>query len=76
MADGDAVDDVAFDEVLKRPAEVLRADAVHGGAEAAGVVEGDDVLALRREAAGEAVDEVNLGADGEAEPAGDARRIR
>ena len=46
VADLDVVDDAAFDEVFERPSEVLGRDAVHGGAEAAGIVEGDDALAL------------------------------
>ena len=61
----DAVDDAAFDQVLKSPGKMLRTDAVHGGAEAAGVVESDDLFVFRGEAAGEAVDQVNLGSDGE-----------
>ena len=63
--DLDAVDDAAFDEVFKSPGEVVGADAVHSRTEAAGVVEGDDALALSREALGHAVDEMNFSPDGE-----------
>jgi hypothetical protein len=42
----DAVHHAALDQVLQRPGQMLRADAVHGGAQAAGVVERDDALAL------------------------------
>ena len=45
-ADLDAVDDAALDQVFKHPGQVVGADAVHGGAEASGVVQGDDALAL------------------------------
>src|ERR1700749_3671749 len=62
--DGDPVDYATFDEVFERPSQVLRADAGHGGAEAAGVVEGDDFFAQRRELPGETIDEVNLRSDG------------
>src|ERR1017187_745981 len=61
----DAVDDAAFHQVFKSPSKMLRTYAVHGGAEAASVVESDDLFAFRGEAAGEAGDQVNLGSDGE-----------
>ena len=48
--------------------QVLRADAVHGRAQAAVVFERDDLLALGGEPPGQPVHEVNLGADGEAGP--------
>src|SRR5215472_11141042 len=54
----DLVDHVAFDQVFEGPAEVLRGDAEHGGAEATGVVEGDHPLPLFREFSAHAVDEV------------------
>src|SRR5437868_6264179 len=41
----DLVDDVSFDQILERPAEMLRGDAEHSCAQAAGVVEGDYLLA-------------------------------
>ena len=63
-ADLDAVDYAAFYKVFECPGEVLGADAVHGGAEAAMVVEGDDLFAALDKLAGEAVDEMNLSADG------------
>jgi len=65
VGDLDAVNYAAFDEVLKRPGQVLRADAVHGGAEAAGFVEGEDAFAEGRVLFGQPVDEVNFSADGE-----------
>ncbi len=61
----DAVDHAAFDEVFESPGEVLGADAVHGGAEAAVVIEADNALVLIGEAVGHAIDEMNLSADGE-----------
>src|SRR5208283_3541125 len=61
----DAVDHAALDKIFQSPGQVLRGDAEHGGAETAGIVEGDDPLALCGEAAGHAVDQVNLSADGE-----------
>ena len=64
-SDLNAVDDSAFDQIFQRPREVLWADAIHGGAEAACVVEGDDALAFFCEAACEAIDEVNFGSYGE-----------
>src|ERR1700733_16149989 len=67
-ADLNAVDYAAFNQVFESPGKVLRADAVHGGAQAARVVEGDYALAFIGEAAGQAVDQVNLGADGEHGP--------
>ena len=48
----DAIDDAAFDQVFERPGQVLRADAVHRGAEAAGIVERDDALAFARQIGG------------------------
>ena len=63
--DLDAVDDAALDQVFQNPGQVMRADAVHGGAQAASVVESDDALVLACKAAGHAVDEVNFSADGE-----------
>src|ERR1039458_3642337 len=59
----DAVDYAAFDQVLQGPGQMLRCDAEHGGAQATGVVEGDDALALFGKTAGHAVDQVNLSAD-------------
>ena len=44
---------------------MLRGDAEHGRAQAARVIEGNDLLAERGELPGEAVDEVNLGSDSE-----------
>ena len=46
VAHFDLVDDAAFHQVLERPRKVLRRDAVHGRAEAAGVVQRDDPLAF------------------------------
>ena len=51
----DLVDDAAFDEVFEGPGEVLRADAIHGGAEAPGIIQGDDLFALFCKSFGEAV---------------------
>src|ERR1035441_9011359 len=44
---------------------MLGADAVHGGAEGAVVIEGQDALALRSKALGQPIHEVDLSADGE-----------
>jgi len=63
--DLDLVDDAALDEVFQRPGQMLRADAIHGCAEAAGVIQRDDLFALRGKALGEAVDEMDFGTDGE-----------
>ena len=41
---GDAVDDVAFAEILERPEEVLRSNAEHRGANAHTGVERDDFV--------------------------------
>ena len=43
----------------------MRADAVHGGAQAAGIVEGNHLFAFGGKAARHAVHQVNLSADGE-----------
>src|ERR1035441_9339082 len=63
--DLNAVDDAALDQVFQNPAQRLPSDAVHGGAEAASVVESDDALVLACKAAAHAVDQVNFRADGE-----------
>src|ERR1039458_3014761 len=60
-----AVDDAALDQVFQSPGQVVGTDAVHGGAEAAGVVQRDDLFTFGGKALGHAVDEVNLRADGE-----------
>src|SRR5438128_2068372 len=52
---------------------MLRRDAEHGGAEATGIVEGDDHLIFIGELLAHAVDEMDLRADGEL---GTARRVR
>ena len=64
----DVIDHAAFDEVLKRPGQMLRTDAVHRGAKTAMVIKADDALTLICVAAREAIDEVNLSADREGGP--------
>src|SRR5260370_37446668 len=60
FVNGDAVDDVAFAEILKRPEEMLRGDAEHGGTDAnAGIERNDSVVQFLTEA----IDEVNFRAD-------------
>src|SRR5215475_7682030 len=60
----DAIHYAPLDEVLKGPGKMLRADAVHRGAQAAGRVESDDLFALRSKPPRQPVDEMNLSADG------------
>ena len=63
LGDGDAVEDFAVLERRKDPGQVARVDAVHGGAGADDGVEAEDgVLWVL---GGEALDEVDLGANGE-----------
>src|SRR6185437_13381840 len=63
IANFDPVHDVAIHQVLQRPAQVLRGNSEHRGAQAAGVVQSDDFLPFRRELLAHAVDQVNFGAD-------------
>src|SRR5713226_10326580 len=69
FVDGDAVDDVAFGQIFKRPKEVLRCDAEHGGANANAGIERNDSVVLKFLA--KAVDKVNFRANG---PLGASRR--
>jgi len=62
----DLVDDVALHQMLKHPAQMLGRDAEHGGAEATGVVKGDNFLPIGGEFLAHAVDQVNLRAYGKA----------
>src|SRR6267143_297407 len=62
LVDGNAVDDVAFAQVFERPEEMLRSDAKHRGADANAGIERHDFVILQFLA--EAVDEVDLRADG------------
>ena len=62
-ADLDAVDDAARDELLEHPREVSRVDAVHRRARAHHRVEAED--RVLRVLGGEALHEVDLGADRE-----------
>ena len=59
----DLVDDAALNQVFEGPGEVLRADAIHRGAEAAGIIQRNDLLALGRELLAHAVDQVDFGAN-------------
>src|SRR6266852_8232770 len=61
LVDRDAVDDVAFAEILKRPEEMLRGDAEHRGTDANAGIERNDSVVLKFLT--EAVDEVNFRAD-------------
>src|SRR5699024_10171463 len=62
-ADGDAVDDLTGEQRLEHPGEIAGVDAVHGRAGAHHRVEAEDgVLRVR---GGEALDQVDLGADRE-----------
>src|SRR3989454_6816133 len=62
LIDGDAVDNVAFAQILKRPEEMLRGDAEHGGADAIAGIERNDFVILKFLA--ETANEVNFCADG------------
>src|SRR5919108_198483 len=66
ISDLDLINDIAFHHVLQRPAEVLRGDTEHGGAKAAGVIQGNDFLSLRRELLAHAVYQMNFGSHGKA----------
>src|SRR5260370_24924 len=57
----DAVDDVAFAEILKRPQRMLRGNAKNRCANGNGGIERDDSVVLKL--LGEAIDEVNFRAD-------------
>jgi hypothetical protein len=61
----DAIHHAALDEILERPGQVLRADAVYAGAQATGDVERDDALAFGGRSLGQPVHQMYLGADGE-----------
>src|SRR6266481_4105663 len=69
LVNGDAVDDIAFAEILERPEEVLRSNAEHRGANAHAAVERDDLVVSQFLA--EAIDKMDFGADG---PLGAGRR--
>src|SRR6266550_4246277 len=43
----DLVDYIAFNQILQRPAQMLRRNAEHGRAQAAGIIERDDLLPFR-----------------------------
>src|SRR5467141_1117023 len=62
LIDGDAVDDVALDEIFERPQEMLGSDAEHRGADANAGIQGNDFVVFQFFA--EAVDEVNFRTDG------------
>src|SRR5882762_2589214 len=62
LVNGNAVNDVAFAEVFKRPEEMLRGYAEHRGADANAGIERDDFVVLQFLA--EAVDEVDFSANG------------
>ena len=69
--DGDLVDDLAPRQVLQRPEDVGGMDAVHRRAGADDRIEAEDVLV--RQLRVEAVDQVDLGADGPGRPGGRRR---
>src|SRR6266567_2808662 len=71
LIDRNAVDDVAFAEVFKRPKEMLRGNAEHRGADADAGIERDDIAVP--EFLAEAVDEVDFRAHS---PLGAGRRGR
>ena len=59
----DAVDDAPLHQVFQRPRQVLRADAIHRGAEAPVIIEAENALALRGKTMCETIHQVNLRAD-------------
>src|SRR5450756_1568647 len=59
----DLVDDLALDQVFQRPRQMLRIDARHGRAHAYGGRHEPHNFALRLELLGDAVDEIEFGAD-------------
>ena len=59
------VDHIAFREIFQHPAQMLRRDTEHGGAQAAGIVEGNDFLPFRGKLLAHAVYEVDFGSHGE-----------
>ena len=56
----DLIDDVAFGQIFKRPAKMLRRDAEHGRAEATGIVQRDDLLSFGSEFLAHAVDQMDF----------------
>ena len=60
----DLIDDIAFRQILQSPAQMLRRDAEHGGAQTTRIVERDDLLPFRSEFLSHTVDQVDLGAYG------------
>ena len=71
VGDDDAVVDLAVDEAFEHPQQMVRRDAEHRRAEAAELIEREHG-ALGRTCAREAIDEVDLGADG---PHGTGRAV-
>ena len=65
LAHLDLVHDTAVDQVLQHPAQVLWTNTEHGCAQAAGVVERNNLFAFGRKVLGQPVYEMNLSADGE-----------
>ena len=68
----DLIDDVAFRQIFQCPAQMLRRDAEHGGAEATGIVERDDLLPFRSEFLAHAIDQVDFRTHGKH---GSGRRV-
>src|SRR5438477_9028758 len=58
------VDHVAVYQVLQDPAEMLRRDAKHGGAQAAGVIESDHHLLLFGKFFAHSIDQMDFGSYG------------
>src|SRR5277367_2320605 len=59
----DAIDYAALDQILQGPCQVLRADAIHGSAQTAGVVQCDYLLALRRKLLRQAIHQMDFRSD-------------
>ncbi|MBS1196487.1 MAG: hypothetical protein H6R18_272, partial [Proteobacteria bacterium] len=59
----DGVDDTALHQIFQYPGQVLRVDALHGRAHAGDVGHELDDLAVRQHFLGQAIDQIQFGAD-------------